>query len=129
MHLSLIGNLGLFPLNGKQARAKLRRIRGVHIRVERPVFFRLKIGDFLIPFANNAQRHGLHATGTQIALHLFPQERADFVADQAVEETASLLSRHLVFIDPSRLLQGLGHPFLRDFVQHHPVDLILVRIL
>ena len=63
--------------------------RGRH--VEQPVFLWDEALYLFLALADYAQRDGLHAPGGEAALHLVPEQRAELVADEAVEHAARLL--------------------------------------
>jgi len=118
------GDVGFLPTDGVQARLKRRGIRHRHGRVNGPVLLGLKRLNFLLAFADDPQRDGLHAPGTQTTLDLLPQQRANFVAHQAIEEAARLLGRHFVLINATGLLQRFSDAFFGDFMQQNTVHVV-----
>ena len=126
---SPVVDVGLLALDGVQiSLERLPRIRR-HGRVDAPVFARHERLDGLFTVADDAQRYRLHPSGAQAALNVLPQQRADFVADQPVEQTARLLRRHFVLVDATGILQRLGHALAGDFVQQHAVHLVRGRLV
>ena len=89
----------------------------------------LKRADFTFAFDDEAQRNGLHAAGGKAAANFVPQQRRDFVTDQAVEHAAGLLRLHQVNIDCQRLVECLLHSIGGDFVEHHAENGRLIRLL
>ena len=89
----------------------------------RPVFALLERADLPLALDNQTQRDGLHTTGRQAAADLVPQQRGNFVADQAVENTASLLRFDEVDVHCQRFLECFLDGVLRDLVEHHAEDL------
>src|SRR6185436_5526234 len=65
-----------------------------------------------------AERHGLDATGGDSPAHLVPQQRADLITDEAIQNSARLLSIDNVLIDAAGILDrgfdGLGS----DLIKH-----------
>ena len=118
------GDVGFLPTDGVQARLKRRRVSHCHGSINRPVFLGLKRLNFLLTFANDTQSDGLHASGTQATLHLLPQERANLVAHQAIEQTARLLCRHLVRVNPAGLLQRFRDAFFGNFMQQNTINMV-----
>ena len=95
-----------------------------HGSVNSPVLLGLKRLYFLLTFANDTQSDGLHTPGTQTTLHLLPQEGANLVADQAIEQSTGLLGRHLMLVNATGLLQGLSDAFFGNFVQQNAVNMV-----
>ena len=92
--------------------------RGQH-RVDRPVFHRDERANIQLAIHNQAQRHRLHASGGKTPAHLVPEQRRNFVADEAVQHAARLLRVHQVFVDLAGMLERRLDRFGRDFVEHH----------
>ena len=84
--------------------------------------------DLALALADEAHGDRLHAARRQAAAHLVPQDRADLVADQAVEDAARLLRVELVAIE---LAAGCWiaswTALLGDLVEQDAVDVRLVR--
>jgi hypothetical protein len=55
--------------------------------------------DLALALHDEAQRHGLHATGREPLLHGLPEHRAGLVAHQAIEHAARLLRIDLLGVD------------------------------
>ena len=78
--------------------------------------------DLALALADDAHRDRLHAAGRQPAAHLLPEQRADLVADQAVEDAARLLRLEQVLVELLRVLERLLDRALGDLVEQHAAD-------
>ena len=67
------------------------RVEARSRHVEQPVFLGDEALYLFLTLADYTQRDGLHAPGGEAALHLVPEQRAELVADEAVEHAARLL--------------------------------------
>ena len=103
-----------------------RRLVAFEARGDRPVLLRHERLDLALALADDAHRDRLHAAGGEPAAHLLPQERADLVADQPVEDAARLLRVVLVPIELERVLDRLLNGLLGDLVEQDAVDVLLV---
>ena len=92
------------------------------MRVNGPVFFFLKRFDFALTFNNQAQRHGLHASGGKAATDFVPQQRRDLITHNAVQHAARLLRVHQVAVDIAWMLERLLHRFLGDLIKGHAME-------
>src|SRR5262249_26686306 len=88
-------------------------------RLDRPVLLGLERGDLGLALAHQADRDRLDPAGGQAALDLVPQDRADLVADDAVEDPARLLRVGLVHVDLARRRDRRGDALLGDLVDQH----------
>ena len=70
------------------------------------------------PLHYQANRHTLHAAGTQGGLDFAPQNRTDFVTHYAVQHTACLLGIHQVHVDIARILDGVEYRLLGNLVEY-----------
>ena len=77
-------NSCLFPVDFYELCRKRNAVIGLVRAADRPILFRHKGFDFLFPFANKTDCYRLDTTGTESFAHLFPQERAQFIAHNAV---------------------------------------------
>src|SRR5262245_100653 len=84
-----------------------------------PVFVRYKGLDLALALDDKPDCHALHASGAELGSDLAPEQRADFVPDDAIQNSPRLLRVHFVFIDlmgiPKRLLDSR----LGDLVEDH----------
>ena len=67
-------------------------------------------------------RDGLDPAGGQAGHDLLPEDRADLVAVEAVEDAARLLGLDEVHVELARVLGGLEDGGLGDLVEDHPLD-------
>ena len=99
-----------------------RRLSFIQKSVNRPVLLRNKIFDFLLPFTNQPQRHGLNAAGRETVFDLCPQNRRKVVTDQPVKDAAAFLGAHLVFFDFPRMADRFPDGVGSDFIENNPAD-------
>ncbi len=90
---------------------------GQKLRFETPVFLRDESLDLGFAVADHPKHGGLHAAGGQFAFDFLPEDRRQFVADDAVHDTPRLLRVHQVHVDFRRLLQRALHRGLGDLVK------------
>ena len=88
-----------------------RRLAGVEQGVDGPVFLRNESADFLFALDDQAESNGLDAPGGKAAADFIPEQGRDFVADDAVEDAASLLRVHEVGVDLARMLKSGANRF------------------
>ncbi len=98
-----------------------RRQRGV----EQPVLLRHEGAYLLLAVDHHARGHALDAAGGEAAAYLLPQQRAELVADDAVEYAPSLLRVHEVYVDVARSLYALGNDLLRYLVEGNAHGLVV----
>ena len=95
-------------------------------REQVPVFLGDELPDLLLAIADQLERHRLHASRTESAANLVPQDGADLVSDEPVEHAARLLRIDHLHVDHARVLHRFLHRLLRDLVEHQAVDLFLL---
>ena len=92
-------------------------------RADRPVLGRGEGADLALSIDHEANSDALHAPSRQTGMDLAPQQRAQRVADQPVEDASRLLGVNQVLID----LPWVGERFLdrgrRDLRKRHSVSL------
>ena len=93
------------------------------MRVDGPVFLLNERFDLALTLDDQAKSDGLYASGGEAAADFVPEQRRNLVADDAVEHAARLLGIDQVAIDRSRVLEGVLHGALGDFVERHPADI------
>src|SRR5437868_10896425 len=93
--------------------------------LQRPVLDWNERLDFALAIDDHAHRHGLHSAGGQAATNLASEESADRVADQAIDDTASLLGIDPVHVDGARVLQGVQDRAAGDFVKLDTADVLV----
>ena len=69
-----------------------------------------------------ADGDGLNPAGAQAPSHLFPEERREGVAHQAIQDAPRFLGMDKLHVELAGLLQGSPDGFLGDLVEHHPLD-------
>ena len=126
--LLLVGNVGVLAVDLREFRAEGPSRRGFRMeqRFEDPVFLRDERQDFAFAFADQAECHGLHASGADAAFDARPQQRADLVSDDAVEHAARLLGVHAVHVDLAGRLERAVDGAAGDLVEGDAVE---VRLL
>ena len=123
----LVRNVHL--LIGRAIKARAERARAaVKQRVKQPVFLRLEGADLIFTVDHDARGHRLHTSGGQAGLDLAPEQRAEFIAHDAVKNAARLLRVDQILIDLARVLDALGDDLLRDLVEGHALGLIVRQI-
>jgi hypothetical protein len=75
--------------------------------------------DLLLAFDDQAHRDGLHPPGAEAAGDLLPEQRADLVAHDPVEDAPRLLGVHAVDIDRVGVAEGAGDLVLGDRGEDH----------
>ena len=103
-----------------------RRIGRGDREIDRPVLLGDERLDLFFAFTHQANRDRLHATRRQATLDLVPQDRADLVTDEAIQDPARLLRVRLVHIDRAGCGDRGGDALLRDLVDE---DAMEVRVL
>ena len=118
-HLVPRDHVDLLPVLCEELRAELRRLAPPQLRRERPVLSRDERLDRPLPLDDDTEGDALDAPGGQAAAHLVPQQRADLVADEPVEDAPRLLRIDLVGVDLARALERRENRLLRDLVEQH----------
>ncbi len=86
-----IADLRLLPVDLDEFRLEGGRIRPFEQGGEVPVFLGDECPDLRLPVADDPDGDGLDPTGGKAPLHLVPEEGADLVADETVEDPPGLL--------------------------------------
>src|SRR5690606_31707083 len=120
--LGLRLRLGLLALPPPDARLERPRLRRAPRDVDRPALLGHERLDLFFALADQAHGDRLHATRGQTALHLVPQDRADLVADDAIEDATRLLRVRLVHVDLARRCDRGRHTLLRDLVDQDALE-------
>ena len=97
----------------------------VEMRIQIPVFFRLESPDLVFPVHDHADGNRLHAARGEPPAHLAPEERAELIADDAVQNAARLLRVHQILIDIARVGNALLHDLFRDLVKGNTAGLLV----
>jgi hypothetical protein len=91
----------------------------------RPVLLGDEGLDLALAVADELQGHGLHAARGEAAADLVPEDGADPVADEPIEDAPGLLGIHLLLVDVSGLLEGLLDGALGDLVEDDAAEALL----
>ena len=124
----LVGNFEVLALEFHHPGFEGRRLLAFHAGGDRPVFLFLERLDFPLAFDDHAQRHGLHAPGGNSAPDLLPQQRANLIAHQPVQNAARLLRVHQMRIDFAGALKSFPDRVARNLIKEYPVEFLLGRI-
>ena len=92
--------------------------------VDAPVLHGVEGPDLPLPLHDQSDGDGLHPAGGQAGAHLLPQDRADPVPDEPVEDPASLLGVDELQIDRARVLDGLEDGIACDLRERDPLRLV-----
>ena len=84
----------------------------------------LKFRIILFALADDPHGDGLDAAGRESPFHLVPEDGADLVAHEAVENPPGLLGLVSVLVQGQGILDRCKHRVLRQVVEEHPVDLL-----
>ena len=97
--------------------------RGLEDRPDRPVLAGGEGVDLALALDDQADRHRLDAPGRQPAADLARQQRAERVADEAVDDAARLLGVDEVHVDVARVGEGFLDRRLGDLAERDPAGL------
>ena len=120
MLVKVFASRDTFAVHFPQGGGKLGATRlGSQPRHQIPVFSSRKTHPVAFPVDDHAGRHRLHSSGRQAGTNLAPQQGGDFVADQAVENTAGLLGVDQVSVQLAGMAQGVVDSVFGNLVKHH----------
>ena len=91
-----------------------------------PILFRNELFDFALARGHQLQRHRLNPARAEPAPHLVPEERAEFVADEPVEDAARALGGDHFLVEDARVFDRFLNRLLRNLVEHQAVKLALL---
>ena len=117
----------LAALQVGEPRVEGRGFEGIQGRRDRPVLLRPEGLDLGLPLADQPQGHRLHAAGGAAARQLAPQHGRQREADQIVERTACQVGLNQRPVEIARMLEGILHGALGDFVEDHALDRLAVE--
>ena len=126
MRLFPVADLDLLALEFLKASFEGGRLRSRKIGGDCPVFPGLEGLDFSFALDDQPQGRRLNPAGRSSSANLLPQQRADLVSDQAVEDPPGLLGIHQSGIDLAGTIEGLSDGFLSDFVEENPKEFAIV---
>ena len=96
--------------------------------VQGPVFLGLERLDLPLPVVHHPGGHGLDPPGGEATADLLPEEGAQLVAHQAVQDAPGLLGVHQVLVNgPGGLDALLDHLFC-NLVEGHPLGLLVRQV-
>ena len=107
------------PSTRTRSAAKVAPRRSSERGRERPVLARREGLDLALALDDQAHGDRLDAAGREAAAHLARDERAERVADQAVDDAARLLGVDEVDVDRARVREGLADGALGDLAEGH----------
>ena len=84
--------------------------------------------DLPLAIGDHAQGYGLDPSSRKTPLDAAPQERADLVSNQPVEDAPGLLGIDQAHIYFPGMLEGFFHRLLGDFVEDNPLGRLLVLV-
>ena len=119
-------DFGLLAVNLGQFCRQGQAVFGLIGSTDGPVFFRHESLDGFFPFTDEADGDGLDAAGAEALADFLPQKRAQFIADDAVQDAAGLLGVDFLEVDRFRVLDGLKDGFLGNFVEHDAAFVVRV---
>jgi len=120
---ALSGILAFFPVDLDQAGLERRRLGSLKQGGDGPVFLLGEVPDLLLPVADQPERDGLDPARAQSLADLFPEQRADEVADKAVKDAPGLLGSDLVRVDVALLFKRFFDGLLGDLVEEDAPDI------
>src|SRR5579862_416621 len=103
----VLGKLGFE--NGRLAR--------VQHGVDGPILLRDEGANLLFAFDDQAQGDGLHAAGGEAAAYFVPEQRGNLIADDTIEDAASLLGVHQVGVHLAGMIKGSADGLGRNLVK------------
>ena len=119
-----VGQRSPFPVLGDGM--ELRGERRGSIRLQRglqhPILHRREGAYLPVALHNQPQRHRLHAPGGEPPLDLPPEQGAELVAHQPVEDAPGLLGVHQPHVDVAGVVEGLTDCLRGDLVEDNAVD-------
>ena len=126
--LVLAVKLLLFPVAAIESGGKSAALTAAEMRVEQPVFLTDKVLYLLLAVNDHARCDRLHAPRGQAALDLFPQQRRQLVADDAVEYAARLLRVDQILIDIARVLDALSDDLFGYLIEGDAARLLVRQV-
>ncbi len=98
------------------------------IGVQGPIFLRLEGFDLPFPVVHHPGGHGLNPPGGEAPADFFPQQGAQLIAHQPVQDAPGLLGVYQVLVNSPGGLNALLNHFLRNLVEGHPPGLLVRQI-
>ena len=116
----LVGDVERLAVDADELRGERLAGGGREDRLDRPVLARREGPDLALALDDQADGDRLDAPRRQAALDLLAEQRAERVADEAVDDPARLLGVDEVHVDLARVREGLLDRRLGDLVEGHP---------
>ena len=98
------------------------------LHVNRPVFLRLEGTDLFFAIHHQPSGHRLHTACGQAPSNLFPQQRRQLIAHNAVQNAPGLLGIHQILVNGPWILNTGVYHILCDLIKCNTMYLILVQI-
>jgi hypothetical protein len=111
-----------FSVDCVEGRVKFRSATGFQGGFQIPVFRADEPGPFFFPLDEDLDRDRLNPAGRQFRGHLLPEQRAQRVAEQAVQNAAGFLCLDEVLVQLAGIFESLKDCLLRDLAKNHPAD-------
>ena len=96
--------------------------------IQGPVLLRLEIFDLPIPVIHHPGGNRLDPACGQAPLDLLPQQGAQLIAHQPVQNTPGLLGVHQVLVDVPGAFNALAHHVFGDLVEGDPLRFLVRQI-
>ena len=103
-------------------------IAAQEIGIQRPVLLRLEGLDLPVPVVHHPGGHRLDPPGGKAPANLLPQQGAEFIAHDPVQNPAGLLGIHQLLVNVPGLPDALLHHVLGDLVERHPPALVVRQV-
>ena len=116
LHVAPVGELGL------------KGLFALELGGDGPVLPGHELVDLLLPVADDPGGHGLDPSRGQSLSHLGPEDGADLIAHQPIEDPPGLLCVHQVHVDGPGLLEGALDGGGGDLVELDPALALLVQL-
>ena len=114
--------------SGEQMGRRRRYVVPVQFRFQRPPFYGNKGGDFLLPFHNHTESHGLYPACGEAEFDLEPEQRTDFIAHQPVQDAPGLLRIHQLHINGAGMGECFLHRLPGDFVKDDALGRLVLPV-
>ena len=126
--LFFVFQLGFAVCIAVVAGGELTAVRGLHQRLDRPIFLRYECTDLILAIHDQTCCNALYTTGGQAALDLAPQERRELIAHDAVQNTARLLGVDQINVNIARVLDARANRLLGDLVKGHTSGILVLEL-
>ena len=115
-HALLVGRRGDLALGhlGEPGGERLVGVVGGEPHVDAPVLDGNERSDLALALDDQPHRDGLHTAGRETGADLLPEQRRDAIADEAIEDAASLLRVVELEVDRARLAERFQDRIPRD---------------